>query len=140
MTFELTRILILAGASIIGLLGSVHLVYTFLTGKFLPRDRALVDAMKATSPVLTRQTTMWKAWIGFNASHSLGAILFGALYFLLAARHMELLARAPELLTVGLAALLAYLWLAHAYWFRVPFTGIAISAACFIAAAILMVI
>jgi hypothetical protein len=94
--------------------------------------------MQSTTLVITRQTTLWKAWIGFNASHSLGAILFAALYFLLAARHMELLARAPELLAVGLATLLAYLWLALAYWFRVPFTGIAIATACFIAASILL--
>jgi hypothetical protein len=129
-----------AGALIIGLLGGVHLAYTFFTGKFLPRDSALVDAMKATSPVLTRQTTMWKAWIGFNASHSLGAILFAAVYVLLAARHMEILAQSKALVLVGVATCLGYLWLAQAYWFRVPFTGIAISTACFIAAAVPMVI
>ena len=140
MTLDLPRILTLAGALVIGLLGSVHLACTFFTGKFLPRDSALVDAMKATSPVLTRQTTMWKAWIGFNASHSLGAILFAAVYVLLATRHMEILVQSKELVLVGVATCLAYLWLAHTYWFRVPFTGIAISTACFIAAAILMVI
>ena len=140
MTLDLPRILILAGALVIGLLGSVHLAYTFFTGKFLSRDSALVDAMKATSPVLTRQTTMWKAWIGFNASHSLGAILFAAVYVLLATRHMEILVQSKELVLVGVATCLAYLWLAYAYWFRVPFTGIAISTACFIVAAILMVI
>ncbi len=28
--------------------------------------------MQQVSPVITRQTTMWKAWVGFNASHSYG--------------------------------------------------------------------
>jgi len=140
MTPELPRILILAGALVIGLLGSVHFAYTFFTGKFLPRDSALVDAMKATSPMLTRQTTMWKAWIGFNASHSLGAILFAVIYILLAAQHMDVLGRSPALLLVGVATTYAYLWLAHRYWFRIPFTGIALAAACFTAAAVIPVI
>jgi hypothetical protein len=137
---DAARVLILAGASVVGALGTLHLVYTFGTGKFLPRDATLLGAMKATSPVLTRRISMWDAWIGFNGSHSLGAMLFAAIYLLLAARHMELLARAPELLAVGLATLLAYLWLAHRYWFRIPFIGIAIATACFAAAAILLFI
>jgi hypothetical protein len=137
---EAARALILAGASVIGALGTLHLAYTFFSGKFLPRDAALVGAMKATSPVLTRRISMWDAWIGFNGSHSLGAMLFAAIYLLLAARHMELLARAPELLGVGLAALFAYFWLAHRYWFRIPFAGIAIATACFVAAAALLFI
>jgi hypothetical protein len=137
MTLDLPRILILAGALVIGLLGSVHLAYTFFTGKFLPRDGALVDAMKATSPVLTRQTTMWKAWIGFNASHSLGAILFAAFYLLLAGGHMEILRESKAFLLIGVATCLAYLWLAHRYWFRVPFIGIAIATGCFLLATVL---
>jgi hypothetical protein len=129
--------LILVGASVIGLLGTVHLAYTFLTGKFLPRDAALVAAMKSTSPILTRQTTMWNAWIGFNASHSLGAILFAAVYLLLGTVHVDVLLGSKALLLLGFATCLAYLWLAHAYWFRIPFIGIAIATACFAGAAIL---
>jgi hypothetical protein len=30
---------------------------------------------------------MWKAWIGFNASHSFGLILFGTVYAYLALAH-----------------------------------------------------
>lgn len=71
-----TQILIVAGALIFGLLGTVHLAYTFFTGLFSPRDAATEASMKLTHPRLTRRTTLWKAWVGFNASHSLGAILF----------------------------------------------------------------
>ena len=35
-----TQILIVAGALIFGLLGTVHLAYTFFTGLFSPRDAA----------------------------------------------------------------------------------------------------
>jgi hypothetical protein len=30
---------------------------------------------------------MWKAWIGFNASHAYGAIFFGLIYGYLALEH-----------------------------------------------------
>ena len=40
--------------------------------------------------------------------------------------------------TLEIKANLAYLWLAHTYWFRVPFTGIAIATACFAIAAALL--
>lgn len=138
MALDAAKILIVAGASIFGLLGSVHLAYTFFTDKFLPRDRTLIDAMKSTSPVLTRATTMWDAWIGFNASHSLGAIVFAALYLLLAAKHMDILLQSREFVLLGLAAGIAYLCLAHAYWFRIPFIGIAIATSCFAIAAVLI--
>lgn len=138
MAVNTAQILIILGGSIFGLLGGIHLAYTFFTDKFLPRDRALVDAMKATSPVLTRQTSMWDAWIGFNASHSLGAILLAAVYILLAAKHMDILVQSKELVALAVAAGIAYLGLAHAYWFRIPFIGIAIATSCFAAAAILI--
>ena len=134
---DAARILIIAGASVVGVLGALHLIYTFFGRKLLPRDPGLVGAMKASSLVITRQTTVWNAWIGFNASHSLGAILFALVYVLLAAQHMNVLAQS-SLVPVGFAVLLAYLWLAHAYWFRVPFAGIAIATACFAVAAVLL--
>ena len=40
--------------------------------------------MKQTSPVLTKDTTVWDAWVGFNASHSIGAMLVAAFYIPLA--------------------------------------------------------
>ena len=65
-------------------LGVLHLVYTFAGPKLTPRDPALQVRMSEVHPVITRQTTMWRAWIGFNASHSMGAILFGLVYGFLA--------------------------------------------------------
>jgi hypothetical protein len=134
------KVLILLGASIFGVLGSLHLAYTFFTDRFLPRERAVIDAMKGTSPVLTRQTTMWDAWVGFNASHSLGAILLGAFYILLATQHMEVIAQSKSFILLAVAAGAFYLWLAHVYWFRIPFAGIAAATACFVAAFVLLVL
>jgi hypothetical protein len=67
--------LMVLSASIILTLGVVHLVYTFWGPKLMPRDPALQISMSQISPVITKETTMWRAWVGFNASHSVGLIL-----------------------------------------------------------------
>jgi hypothetical protein len=73
----LAPFLIAASAAIILLLGLLHLLYTFRGSKLHPRDPELAERMREISPVISRETTMWKAWIGFNASHAYGATLFG---------------------------------------------------------------
>lgn len=83
--------LVIIGAAIFGILGTLHLIYTFLTPRFDPRDSSLRSVMENTAPRLTRETTMWRAWVGFNASHSLGAMLFAAIYIPLAIWHMEVI-------------------------------------------------
>jgi hypothetical protein len=138
MAASAAQILIVLGASIFGVLGGIHLAYTFFSEKLLPRDRAVIDAMKSTSLALTRETTIWDAWIGFNASHSLGAILLAAFYLLLATQHMELLARSKSVLAIGIVAGAFYTWLAYTYWFKIPLLGVAIATACFVAAAVLL--
>lgn len=76
--------LIALSAAILLVLGLLHLLYTFHGVKLHPRDADLQARMRAVSPVITRETTRWKTWIGFNASHSFGAILFGTVYGYLA--------------------------------------------------------
>jgi hypothetical protein len=79
--------MVVFSAAIALLLGSTHLVYTFFGSKLEPRDPTLQARMSEVSLVLARETTVWRAWIGFNASHSLGMILFGAVYAYLALAH-----------------------------------------------------
>lgn len=114
-------------AGIMLLLGTVHMLYTFRGNKLYPRDTHLERQMDQVSPVLTRRTTMWQCWIGFNASHSLGAMLFGLVYGYLALAHAQMLFASPFLLLLGAATLASYLLLARAYWFRVPLAGILLS-------------
>lgn len=130
----LPPLLIAASAGIILLLGLVHLLYTFHGPKLLPRDRDLQARMQEVSPVITRETTMWKAWIGFNASHSYGAILFGAVYGYLALAHGALLFQSAYLLTLGLLLLAGYLFLGQRYWFSVPFHGILLATLLYVVA------
>jgi hypothetical protein len=119
--------LIALAAAIVFTLGLLHIVYTFRGAKLLPRDRELRAQMEQSALVLTRETTVWKAWIGFNASHSLGAMLFGVVYGHLALVQPTVLASSPFLLALGAVVLLAYGWLARRYWFSVPFRGVVLA-------------
>jgi hypothetical protein len=132
----IATVLMTASAAIIFLLGALHLTYTFHGPKLTPRDPALIEAMDSVSPVITSETTMWRTWIGFNASHSLGALLFGLVYGYLALVRDDVLFDSPFLLGVGFATLVAYLTLGKRYWFSVPFTGIAVSLACYVASVV----
>jgi len=131
------KILMVLSASIIFALGLIHLVYTFWGPNLTPRDPALQISMSQIAPRITKETTMWRGWIGFNASHSMGLILFGLIFGFLALAHAPLLFHSPFLLAVGLATLVGYVVLSKLYFFRVPLTGVAISLACYVASIVL---
>ena len=124
---SLAPLLVAASAAIVLLLGTLHLVYTFRGPKLLPRDRELRARMEQVSPVITREITMWKCWIGFNASHSLGLMLFGAVYSYLALARGEVLFGSVFLLAAGLSLLLGYVVLARKYFFSIPLAGSALA-------------
>jgi hypothetical protein len=67
----------------------------------------------------------------------MGAILFGLIYGFLAIVHSQLLFQSPFLLVVGLAMLGGCFTLGKVYWFRIPFAGIGISLACYIASIVM---
>ena len=134
----LEQVLMITGASIFGLLGLMHLLYTFFTHKFNAFDPAVTQAMKNTSPVLTKETSMWAAWVGFNASHSLGALLVAAFYIPMAASHMALIQQSLWFSLLPSITGVSYLILAKKYWFKIPFVGISISTICFVLAFVLI--
>ena len=127
------KILMVLSASTIFTLGVVHLVYTLWGPKLTPRDPALQISMSQISPVITKETTMWQCWVGFNASHSMGLILFGLVFSYLALAHGQLLFQSPFLLVVGLALLGGLVVLCKVYFSSVPLTGVCISLACCLA-------
>lgn len=130
------RILVALGAALICWLGVMHLRLTFVGDKLTPTDATLQHEMGRVSPIITNETTMWKAWLGFNASHSLGAILFGLVYAYLALAHPTLLFQSWFLLAVGAGLLGAYLWLGARYWFSAPFLAIGVASAVYAVGAI----
>ena len=119
--------LVAASSAIILSLGCIHLMYTFRGTKLHPRDSALLARMKEVSPVISRETTMWKTWVGFNASHSLGAILFGLTYGYLALAEGPFLFQSTFLLLLGLGVLAGYVFLGKVYFFSIPFRGIVVA-------------
>jgi len=127
------RILMVLSAGIIFTLGVVHFAYTFWGPALTPRDPTLQIGMSQISPVITQETTMWRCWLGFNASHSMGLILFGLVFGYLALAHGQLLFQSPFLLVVGMAMLGGLVVLCKAYFFRSPLIGVSISLACYIA-------
>jgi hypothetical protein len=131
------KILLVLSASIVLALGVVHLVYTFRGTNLTPRDPALQISMTQISPVITKETTMWRCWVGFNASHSMGLILFGLVFGFLALAHGQILFRSPFLLAVGLAMLGGVVVLCKIYFFRAPLTGVSISLACYVASIVI---
>jgi len=131
------RLLMVVSAFIILALGLIHLVYTFWGPKLLPRDAALIDAMKAVPLAITSNTTVWKAWIGYNASHSMALILFGLVYGYLAIVQPNALFGSSFLQLVGFLLLAGLAILGRAYWFAVPFAGISASLFCYVASVVL---
>ena len=130
----LPAMLIGASAAIVLLLGLTHLLFTFRGPAFMPRDRALKARMEEVAPVISRETTIWRAWVGFNASHSFGAILFGAVWGYLALVHETFLFGSGFLLVLGLLLLCGYVFLAQRYWFSTPFRGILLALVLYVVA------
>jgi hypothetical protein len=134
----LSRYLYLAGAVPFLMLGVAHVLHTpTKPGQargLSPRDPSLASAMTSSPVRLTGATTVWKAWVGFNLSHSLGAITF-ALYVLLTARDAVIyLFEAPVAVPLAAAIALGYVILAWKYWFRIPLAGAALALALFVSA------
>jgi hypothetical protein len=93
--------------------------------------------MSQTSPGITNETTRGRGWIGFNASHSMGLILFGLVFGFLALAHTRLLFQSTFLIVVGLAMLGGFVVLCKLYFFSVPLTGVSIALGCYVASVVL---
>ena len=129
----LAQALVVIGAGITLLLGSAHLLFTFYGPKLKPRDPSLQPHMEQAQLALTRETTVWKAWLGFNASHSLGAMLFGIVYAYLAIAHSAFLFQSTFQVVLGGLFLLSFVILGKLYWFSVPFRGLVLALLCYLA-------
>jgi hypothetical protein len=132
-------ILLILGGAVFGVLGGLHAIYTLLDlrspRRLVPADPSVAQAMADSAVRLSRgRTDMWRAWIGFNFSHSLGVLLFGVLAIWAGFRIKTLPAGImPALTLVGCV----YLVLCLLYWFRSPAIGVAVGTGCFAVAWIL---
>src|SRR5215472_11126503 len=131
--------LLILGGAVFAVLGELHAVYSLLDlrdpRRLVPDDPAVRVAMAHSPLRISRSgTDVWRAWVGFNFSHSLGLLLFAALAIGAGARVETLPAGImPALILIGGV----YLVLALRYWFRTPAIGVAIGTGCFLAAWVL---
>ena len=137
----ITAILLILGGVVFGWLGGLHAIYTLLDirnpRRLVPVDPSVAQAMANSALRLSGGSTdMWRAWVGFNFSHSLGVLLVGAVGIWTGCRVKTLPVGiiTPALTMIGCI----YEVLALLYWFRAPAIGVAIGTACFAAAWILL--
>ena len=135
----MAQLLISIAASIFLLMGAGHGALTLRDLKhpraFTPPDPALRQAMEQSSIRLHPSINLWRAWLGFNLTHSLGLILFGAAF--LHVGIFEPNAFASSLLVQAVAVLVSaiYLVLSLKFFFFKPVIGSTIGLVCFLVAA-----
>jgi hypothetical protein len=124
------------GGSIFAILGLVHAVYTVADmarpRRLVPDDPAVIAAMSSSGLRLARGgTTMWRAWVGFNFSHSLGIAMFGVACIAVGLS-LPSLALPKAALLVPVAIGVTYVLLAIRYWFRNAAIGVAAGTLCLV--------
>jgi len=139
---ELSRYLLIAGACPYLVLGVAHALATPLRPDqrkgLSPFDPELGDQMAKSTLQLTRRTDMWRAWVGFNLSHSLGVVAFGVFVVLGARTPASFAAQGDVLVPLAVLVSLGYLTLAARYWFRTPILGCLFATAAFAASFLLV--
>lgn len=88
--------------------------------------------MQGSTMAIHPSTNMWRAWLGFNFSHSLGAVTFGLVYLILAVTDFGVITSNPMLLGLPVVVSGIFLLLAWRYWFIIPLVGIGIGFGCFV--------
>ena len=111
--------ILILGGRVFGVLGASQVVYTLLDlrspRRLVPADPSVAQAMANTTLQLSGgRTDMWRAWIGFNFSHSLGVLLVAGLALWAGFRFNTLPVGIimPALTVIGCV----YLVLALLYW------------------------
>lgn len=123
----LAKNLFLLGCLPFLMLGTMHAIYSLLDirqpRKFVPYNSELIEAMKSSTLALTKKTDMWRAWMGFNISHSVGVLAFSSIYTYLAYFHSALLFNSTFLIVGAPVIAGVYLTLSKNYWFGAPTLG-----------------
>lgn len=122
----------LAAAAIIGILGLLHLIYTVrdIVSRpryFVPRDPALLDAMRGTRAALAPNGhDFWSVLLGIHLTHSIGLLLFALLIVLTVVTPLPVLK--PLMIGVGLVLT----FIAWQFFFHIPLIGAALATALMI--------
>ncbi len=126
----MSRYLLIIGGMIFSSLGLLHAIFTICDihqpKRLAPVNQDLIDQMASTGVRLAPgRTNMWDAWLGFNISHSLGAVMFG-LACVGAGVFARTLALPKVMLSIPVLVGVIYFLVAIRFWFREPAVGIGI--------------
>ena len=136
----MSELFFVVGAAVFGFLGVAHGVLTLrdlqVPRSFTPIDDNLRRAMAGASLRLAPRTTIWDAWLGFNLSHSLGLLMFGAFFGGLALRDFGMIAENFFLRSGAVVVGSIYVVLALRFWFWVPAVLSAVGTLCFVVSAL----
>ena len=133
----LTKYFYIAGCIPFLILGLLHTAFTiadtYKPKRLIPYKSGVMGLMKESTLALTKETDMWRAWLGFNISHGVGLLFFATTLLYFAVLHSAFLQDSVFLLTLAPLVALVYLLLSCKYWFRIPALGSALSSLCFLA-------
>lgn len=131
----MVQLLLAVGSGIFVLLGGAHGALTLrdlgTPRAFTPRDPELRAAMQNSTVAFHPQINLWRAWLGFNLSHSLGLVVFGGAFLYLGVSHPSVFSRSLPLQGCSILVSGAYLVLSLKYFFSSPAIGSGASLACF---------
>ncbi len=139
----MAQALLIVGAGIFLLLGMIHAILTLRDlsnpRTFIPTDTAVRTAMQASKLAIApnAKTNLWKAWLGFNLSHSLGILLFGGELLGIGLFEFTLFAHSPLIQSVTLLVSAVYFVMSVCFWFSRPAIGSAAALLCFLIATVL---
>jgi hypothetical protein len=135
---RIARCLLDFGGGVFVLLGLLHALYTYLDidrpRRLVPQDPAVMQAMAKSNLRLSGTgTTMWRAWVGFNFSHSIGVMLFGTIC-IGAGSVLGTMVLPAWILFLFVVIASIYLAVGQLYWFRIPVAGIVLAEVCLLIA------
>lgn len=120
--------LLLAGAGVVYLcLGCIHAVLTLrdvrVPKMFTPPDPTLRAAMQSSTVAIHPSSNLWRSWLGFNLSHSLGLVVFGTTLATFAVSAFDTFSQSVPLNVALAGVAVCYVALSRVFWFRDPLIG-----------------
>lgn len=132
----MSAVLMGLGAGIYLFLGLAHGLFTIQSkptgGPMMPTDPAVLDAMQRTGGLGMApgiESNLYRAWIGFNLSHSLGIVVIAGLVLWLTIDDVGAALGQPWFVAIIVAVPVIYFALAQLYWFDQPRNMIALATA-----------
>jgi hypothetical protein len=128
------KVSLLLAAFLYAMLGISHAVLALRDlwheRSFVPTDPSVLQSLKETGVSAMPGATFWRAWLGFNLSHTLGLLQFASALVVLATRAGDGFGNSGAFILAGLVIAILYLAIAGRFFFRPPTVVAALGLAC----------